>query len=1454
MYTGGGKGKNPSAYQNTNRSDSRSSTSEDEDVDQLLRDERRIGGQSIQKLGGKGSDYSNSSENDSYDDIEADDGEPSINRRIGPQTYETEDAFVVDENGNSMKQTVHVVGASSKGSLNSDHLKEVYNLINPNSTSFQTFVGPKRKKIHSEIIKQKTQDLNIENNFERDLYNCTISNEILPSAIEWIFATCFKSRTHTDSDEHMNDEDEDETNEIKAQKRILEKILNTMLSEPDEDENLSVIYTPQYIIKHKSDIFKMAKSIYTNDDIFTILANLKRYKWLYYQFLTFESIQNFYQNFEPNLKLYIEDIISSSVSNELINDMTRFNSYNDTSENSGGAQTIYSQQKKLFKELVDEFLLIPEKVAYKLYLSMLTTTDHAESIDPPEPTLPPDVRLESFLESNDEYRELLETEINAGKNNYDDDNFDMHKEMINRLKEQIIRYASTDLSINPIFLSAIRDQIIENVVVRTYPTERGENSSTMLPYGKYGPVKRLKEKMISSFHHTDVWLLIKEAEEKGFLTVEIDYNQGIQQFLEALKKKYYLSQYGSQWDDLRQTIMDRAFKNSIWPQFKRETEQELYQKAAESVRDDVEAELTKKITAPPYTKLSPPTSGIQTQVGVTVLSLCYHPDIPNEIGVALVDPMGNVTSHFVENSYMLRNQLRPDQVAEMMRNEKGSKKGSQNRHNQVRIDEKLSIQQKAEYDGKKHIIQTIETAKPDIITICATHLKSRELFMVAQNLVYAAAIPHEQIKVLFAPSDAALIYARSRASEMERLDLSQQQQVSETVLIAASTARRVQNPLSELTRLCTQEKNYLVKLPLHRFQSQFLNEQTETGIIYEACELACIKAVAISGVDVSKLHSMHHRGALQFLPGFGPKFAEFILKKFTSTSADKRSIRSRLDLKFDMDECPRISDNAISFLRFPGQIKKVKIDDRDDQSKGSTNKEKLLDGTMIDITEYPIAYDVIKYFSKNENGGHKYNPETEIDEKKIRQFFMSPHHEIPTDKHLDFINSDFYSIHHDDMECHHLIKFIAKELNIGPFETLRFKKRKRSTDLYKQISPQLERNGMFRIHDSLLKFNYYVRSIIESPNNFYCPMTDVELFDALVNDPSIKEHSVSEFRILKYNQNDNSCLARTQNSDVDAVATDQFTAFSEDKDIQHIREKLFPGAILQIDKSQMKLVVSFNQSELENMKNFDKLTPYIDNNFDFEGEAEAQKKRKEAEKNKPHRYFLRLIEDEHFRNKTPEQAEIELMTLPVGDYIIRPSTRATNNDRLSLMIKFPGKNYGIYEIIERGKKGKFDLTLGNKLSIDSNEYDDLEEIQWNFVQHIQEKLAKIVQHRKYVEDFDTAFNQITADRQANPKSIPYRITNDPNIKSCVSFIWLYKDGTLVQEPIRLTPNEYRYRHQSFSSLDKIINHWKENKCRLPTEEEMKTFRLQRLLTDAEEEKKKEAEEKNNQTVRSYGAI
>lgn len=1376
----------------------RSSSENEENIEELLNDGYLKDNKRLTKV----RNQTDSDELES-DDIEDEGDSNRMPRNSRPTTYKTTDSFVVDDDGNSMEQTVIQVAASRNSQLPAERLQQAWNFVNSDRTTVQNFIErPKTTNIR-EITRSKTQELRIEGNFDRELYNCVIPVEAAPDATDWIFNYHFKKRMSANQD---GDEIDEEDPETKAQKTILANILSRMLSEEDEDGNLSIIHTPQFIIKHLSDIYKSdPNTIYVDNDIYTILACFKRYKWIYNKFSTFSEYTPVNDNMESDLLDFCNQVIST-VTDELINDMTRYNSYVLPNGEGSGAQVVFAKQRANFKDLVSEFLLTPEQVAYKIYLTISAKGDHIESIEPPEPTSFPEVRLNNFLDSNEEYSELIRKEIEAGRerrkkerllSNVDDDDddvfFDTRAEKIKRLKEQIIRYAATELSINPIFLQLLREQIADSIVVNTFPTERGEQSHLLLPYNKFGPVKRLKGKMIASFSNTDTWLLIDEARKQGFITVDINWTDGdstIQEFYENFEKQFYLSQYGSQWDDIRQAIIESAFKDSIWPQFQKEAESQLWQKSAEAVKNTVEGVLLQKLTAPPYTKQNQPSSPL---VGVSILSFCYHPDSPKEVGVCLVNPNGRVQSNFTVSSRIFGKSIRTDELIDTIQKSKNTKK--------VQISA-TDVSKNEEFEGKKRIYQAIEKEKPDLITICSTCLRARDLYSIVENLAKCAPAPSNSSKytIIFAPSDAAIVYARSQVSKPEEIELSKQlptqgSKVSPSVLIAASTARRVQNPLHELTRLCTRGKNYLVNIPLHPFQNKFIEEGKESGVIHEACELACIKAVAISGVDVSQLHLPEHQGALQFIPGFGPAFAEFILTKY---GTDKSLLQSRSALQFAINDFPYISDDAISFLRFPGVRNKRDDPDRYEEK----SQDKLLDGTMIHPAHYSIAEEMIKFFAKDQNGDRLYSTDSEIDESKIRKFFLSPQHIIyKTDKGdkaaskdqlNQFFNSDYYS--EEDMTLHKLLKSIAKELTIGPFETFRFKKRKNLRDLYRPFNP--DNSGLFRPHESLKDFNKNVQDIIRSaPKNYYCPMTSDELFDALVNDPTIKENSITDFQIFKYYPNEGQCLAKTATSGVDAVSNRDFNSFSEYQD--NVRGMVFQGAILNIDKAQMKLIVTFSPKELENLTKFENYRRM--DSFDLEGEIEAQKRRKEEEKNKPHRYYARFIEDEHFKNITPTQAVAELQTMEIGDYLIRPSTKG--NDKLDLLIKFPGNSYGIYEIIEKEKKSRGDLTLGKKLSIDMDQFEDLDDIHWNFVEKIKEKLDKIMRHKRWEPDIDRALQALSTERNANPNLATYRITVEPELKSTVCFMWISKDGQLIKEPIRPTPSEYRYRHDSYANGD-----------------------------------------------------
>ena len=1387
----GGKSVSGKSVPETNHDSNSSEVSSSSDVPERSNnddfdDDIFDSGQKLKRVEGS----SNSS--DVEDDLEDEGTIDEIKRRQKEKTYHKTDDFVVGDNNEVLEQTVHEVSAASIGKLSSETLQSAFSVFKTTNTNFLNVVEPTRFTITDEVQKAQPREEQLEDRFERKCYQCEIQLNIMKHLRNWIFEEKFKSRVSA-----LNDDQSVNKAEVKKQMKILSQILNEMfIPSNDDSPSHELVSTPQYIIKYKSDIYK-SSSIYTDDDIYMILQASKKYAWIYDKFQNVNRpVMNYYKErsdeFDKNILEFITNTIETIYSLAPISDLERF--LGIVNPNSP-----FSKQKSLFGGLISEFLLSPEALAYKI--------DFGESsIDPQEPVKEPDARFLQFLENNDDIRETFEKEIRESvefekfSKNKEDPPTEaeiyeyINKEMINILRQRVISFASKELANNPILLCCLREQIADQLVVNTTPTERGEESPSLLPYGKYGPVKRIKNKIIASFANTDLWLLIDEAKQKGLLNVKIDYKLGIQNFLNKVKQ-YYLSQYGSQWDEIRSSILEQAFKESIWPQLNAETENDLKQKAADAVRDDVLSKLFAKLTQPPYTKGNNPLKG------VSILSLCYHPDYPKEVGVVFVNPDGNVENHFSVHSDLLRNRKRYHL---------GMDKSN------------FTPTEKNEVEAKQKIIDNISTSNFDVVVICATCSRARDLYIAVDDCIENSS---HRVPIIFAPSDAALVYAKSNVSNEEKRDLSQHSDVSDLVIIAASTARRVQNPISELTRLWTESENFLAKMPLHPFQSLYTDNK-EGGPIHEACELACLKAVAIGGVDVSKLHSRHHRGSLQFIPGFGPNIANFVLNKFISRSESQ--IHRRINLQFELSG-KKIYKNSIGFLRFPNK------------TKGSSYKLNL-DGTMIHPDDYDKANDLVRYFLRNQNGLHILSPDSDVTDDVITNFYAQ-HTQINPNELSTFTSTDFNQ--HCQNTGDYLLEFIANELSIGPFESYRFNIPS-NADQYQYSSIHDE----FRIVNPSLKRFYDVKDEIlrqrSDKTNYYTPMSESELFDSFITEPTIKENSISEFRIIKpLDPNGYSFLVKSVAADISGVALDQHTAFNGKK-YEEIRLNTHLGVILQIDKTKMELKVSFNPSDLENASTFQRNN--VDPNFDIDGEIKAEKKRRSNEEKKPHKYNARSIDNENFRNLTPSEAEAEILKMEVGKHLFRPSTKG--NDRLILLIRFPAQSYGIYEIIERQKKNA--LALGQKLSIEEEEFEDLDDILWSFVAPIRENIEKVTNHRKWEEDKDEAETMIFNERKANPKLIPYRITSDRDNHGCVSFTWL-GPSKLYREPIRITNKDFKFRHANYPSIDRIINAWKESGCKEPSGNDLNQYTFRRFLTDAEEQAAKENEEKKNETIKNFGS-
>ncbi|KAH0788447.1 transcription elongation factor SPT6 [Histomonas meleagridis] len=1336
------------------------------------------------------SNLNNLSESNSDSELEQNDS--SDEGAYGKNSeYKEQMDFVVDEDGNSIEIIHHRVSAASTRHDEKD-LSNAWKLF----PTMQNVVEGKTRQLRALSIDTASNEP-LPDVFERECDRCHFKSAILKQNIlsQWIITNYFKARIP--DDQYADDMDE-ESELAKTQIQILNNLLLAVFKQNN------AVLTPQHVKNCLPDLYVKPDSIFDLDDIYKIQTACKKYEWI------LKDRGNIIKSAMEQIAKYKDEKYYDFMNNILkcADNALAFKDFRTYiqihNENPVKENALFHKRSELFGKFTDEFLLNPSALAMKLDNDEKSTAADLGVSDPPEPLHPPDIRFSQFFEENPDYQESCN--LQAGNDLSEAEREVKAKEI---LKKHLVQFASKDLSTNPFLLNSIREIIRPLITVSTEPTETGEESPLMLPYGKYGIVKRIKNKLTVSFESSDKWLIIEEAERRGLLKVKFDIiNGGIDNFFESLKHEY-VAQYSSLWDPVREEILRQAFYEEIWPQMIDEARSDLFTKSATFVQNCVEERLYSYLTAPPYTKRSSADDlSLQT---CSILSYCYHPDYPKDIGMAHVSPNGHVESWFVFMSAALQSKENPTE------------------------EEKATIANKSAQDAETEFRRIFKSSSPpELIVICATSLKSLLLYKFIRRFLYNIQ-KETTIPIIFAPSDAAIIYARSELSSIERHELSQQRPVHDLVLIAASTARRVQNPLSELTRLASPQHNFLVDLSYHPFQSRFIEKGVENGVIHEACEKACLRAVALTGIDLSLLISPHHRGPLQFIPGFGPIYAEFILNSTVKSSSS--NISNRLQIYKILEHQQNVYKNAISFLRIPAHEISHESERSKKKDKEETTDETIefLDGTLIHPDYYDKAKNLINFLL-----GKQFE-ENRLENIDIQNFYREQTQDTMTKEKIN----EFYEENKIPEDEHHLYEFIISELSIGPFESLRFQKRDRNK-LYPIYDPSVD-NKLTGQYESLRYYREWRDKICYMKDNFYCPLDDEELFDFLVNDETLKENSCCDFKIRKVFFKDRLIIITAIHS-TGLIANAQHDINTPDFPIRETDEKtLQNAAILHINKQQMTIDISFDPADIIQMQSYDRIKQDIEEDFDLEGERFAQIEAERRKRERPNPIQPRIINDENFMNITNDEAVRYLLSMPVGKFIFRPSSKGT--DHITLMIKFPGDVIANYDIVEREKKSNNELMIGGQLWIEDMCFEDLEEINWNFVHKINEKVQAAMKHRKWIENYDTAVAAITSERHQNPKAAAYRLTvnpNNPEVSNCIIFLWLDKQGRQIPEPIRITPNAYRYRHRNYYNLEHIINDWKSNKFALPSNDELRPHSLKRAKTEKEEREENEERYRSNQ--------
>jgi transcription elongation factor SPT6 len=287
--------------------------------------------------------------------------------------------------------------------------------------------------------------------------------------------------------------------------------------------------------------------------------------------------------------------------------------------------------------------------------------------------------------------------------------------------------------------------------------------------------------------------------------------------------------------------------------------------------------------------------------------------------------------------------------------------------------------------------------------------------------------------------------------------------------------------------------------------------------------------------------------------------------------------------------------------------------------------------------------------------------------------------------------------------------------------------------------------------------------------------------------------------------------------------------------------------IRSFDYQTLRVNVSFDAREIEAAKIYDQ--DEVDFNFDLEGEQEARRKAQEAAKDKKIRMEPRIIDDEHFKNVTYEQS-CQILSAPdveLGAHMFRPSTKGS--EHLSLTMKFPGGAFANYDIVERKKKSEGDLGLGKELWIEDMEFDDLEDVRWNFLVPIKDRLKEAINHRKWVENHQTAVQLIKDDCADGVKWVPYRLSVNPQYGGTISFLFP-KGGQIREDTIRVRPDQWVFRHQGYTKLDDVIKYWKE--VGLKDDRPVGPQALNNQLSEREERERKEKQLQESKSANTWG--
>ncbi|XP_065201238.1 transcription elongation factor SPT6 [Planococcus citri] len=914
---------------------------------------------------------------------------------------------------------------------------------------------------------------------------------------------------------------------------------------------------------------------------------------------------------------------------------------------------------------------------------------------------------------------------------------------------------ATQISREPLVRKVLRDAFFERAKLNVIPTKKGikEIDENHTCYS----VKYLKGKPVRELVGVE-FLKLHIAEEDKLLKITFEDDiEGLTtgSYLEEMKSLYIRDEFSSvvqEWNDLRNDIIELAYRKMLWPDIIKELKTQLLAEAKECVLKLCSQKLYNWLKVASYSvDFEEEDDDWDTSKGLRIMGLSFVPDLSQAAFACVIAPDGECTDHL-----RLPNLLR--------------------RKNSFREDEKMM--KEADLKALRNFILT---KKPHVICVGA---ESRDALMIIQDVKEQVALLVEdeqfpQIPVEVLDNDLAKIYANSIKGENDFRDY--------PILLrqAISLARRMQDPLVEFSQLCTNDDEILC-LRYHALQDYVTQED-----LMEAITREFVNRTNEVGVDINQVVQQVYSGnLLQYVCGLGPRKATALIKLLKQNN---QRLENRTQLVTMCHMGPKIFINCAGFIKI------------DTNSLGDSTEAyvEVLDGSRVHPETYEwarkMAVDALEYDDEETNPAGALEEILESPDR-LKDLDLDAFAEELERQGFGNKSITLYDIR---AELNHRYKDLRAPYtppNAEELFDLLTKETPESFYIGKMVLATV--TGILRKRPKTEQLDQANPVRKDETGLWQCPFCLKSDFPEL---SEVWNHFDA-----------GGCPGQAIGVRIrldNGVSGCIFLKFLSDKHVNNPEERVQIGQmihcrIMKIDVERFSIEATSKTSDLNDENN--EWRPPKDGFYDFEMETNDKKIEENKKKMKTSQtYTKRVIVHPSFHNISFSKAVALMENMDQGECIIRPSSKGT--DHLTVTWKVADNIYQHIDVLEKDKMNAF--SLGRSLVIGTEEFEDLDEIIARYINPMAACARDLLTYKYYKDTeggkAEIAEKVLREEQEKNPKKIHYIFSVYAKVPGAFILFYLPRKSIRL-EYVTVTPDGFRFRKQIFESLNGLLKWFKEH--------------------------------------------